>query len=315
MQKKLFVQKGRMGGSGGSSYVKYLLYAALGLILLVIVTPHLIGSKVHEPGRKLVQQDKGAMKKELPKPPDAPGENPADSLSAGMATRSEPAPAPSSQAPDPASQAAQRPAAEPQAPMQAALPEKDPAPSPAKPSEPASRAQVLFPKGPGSPAASPARTAAASPVQPAAAPKSLTKPSQPASPAPAPTAELPAQKPKTAAPAAAAPAPGAGKLMYAVQVGCFKDKKAAEDVQRNLKKKGYDVVISPPVTSGGGAYAVSTRPVESMSKASTLVEQIKIEQKSSPVIVKIPATPDAFAGKPAQKPVATAKKPAAAPAR
>jgi len=124
------------------------------------------------------------------------------------------------------------------------------------------------------------------------------------------SAELPAGiQPEPAKPAAA------GKQMYAVQVGCFKEKQNAEEIQRNLRKRGYDVILCPSAasTSGSYAYTVMTKPVDNMSKAATLVEQIKNEQKVSPIIIKTPPVCDMGGGKPATgKPLVQKAQPAKA---
>jgi cell division septation protein DedD len=82
------------------------------------------------------------------------------------------------------------------------------------------------------------------------------------------------------------PAPGA-KGKYAVQVGSFKDKKNADELQKNLLKKGYqtDVKVSVHPTLGQ-LYVVTLKPVESLSKANTLMEQIKNEEKVKPILTE-----------------------------
>ena len=91
MAKKIFLQKGsNKGGGGRSPYVKYLLWLALGLLLLVIVTPYLLNRKGKDISRKTTQE-KAAMLKEIPKPPEpAPGDLPAsEKFPGGLAAKPE----------------------------------------------------------------------------------------------------------------------------------------------------------------------------------------------------------------------------------
>ncbi|MEN6440566.1 MAG: protein kinase [Syntrophobacter sp.] len=76
-----------------------------------------------------------------------------------------------------------------------------------------------------------------------------------------------------------------GKQMYAVHVGSYRDRKGAEEVQRNLAKKGIRVVISP--SKDGSSYNVSTPPVDNLSKASTQAGQMKRELKQTPKVVRV----------------------------
>jgi cell division protein FtsN len=78
-----------------------------------------------------------------------------------------------------------------------------------------------------------------------------------------------------------------GGLVFTVQVGSFKEKHNAEEMQQNLRKKGYDAVLKPMVhPSLGQLYVVQLQPVSDVSKASTLMMQIKHEEKVKPVILK-----------------------------
>lgn len=300
MQKKVFLQKNSQKGGGGSPYLKYLLIAAVGLLLLVIVTPYLLKGKGKDVPRRAVPE-KG-VHKELPKPPE---------------------PAPREAVPDLA-----KPVEPVQPPQPAQPPETARAPEPAKPAEPVPAApQKTLPEIPPTaqaptPAPEPAQPPAAKPAEPA--PKDLfPKKGTPAGKTPGVAGKQPAEtgrrpgKPAIAAkPDAGSPVkaaadvkgkPEAGKQLYAVQVGCFKEKSDAEAVQRNLGKRGYSVILCPSGTVGGKyAYTVITRPVASASKAATLAEQMKSEPKTSPTVVKAPGAvcnlPAAPPAKPAQKP-------------
>jgi len=137
--------------------------------------------------------------------------------------------------------------------------------------------------------------ASAAPVSKASPPKP-TKPAQPAS-AESPEGAKALSKSASAsgAPAAAKSAPSTesakppagGAGAYSVQVGSFKEKENADEMQKSLQKKGYGVTVK--VTSHpklGQLYVVQLQPVNNVSRASTLVEQIKHEEKVKPVIVR-----------------------------
>jgi len=270
MQKKVFLQKNPRRGGGRSPYVKYLLMAALGLMLLVLITPYLLNQKGRDSGRRTLTE-KGMLRKDLPKPPETPpGEIPATAEKPPGATAEKPEAPQPSEPPKPSEPAAPGASVEPVPP---ALPPEQA--QTAKQPEPAPR--DLFPKK-GSPAPAPAVTQKPPSTPPAA--KKETKPSVAAAGIPAESAAAKqAMKDKAV--------PGA-KGMYSVQVGSYKEKQGAEDVQRSLRKKGYDVVICPS-KSGPNAYSVVTRPFPTMSKAATISEQIKGETKGSPTIIKAPA--------------------------
>lgn len=297
MQKKVFLQRGsRKPGGGRSPYIKYLLLAALGLMLLVLITPHLLNQKGRDTGRKGIP-DKSATRKELPKPPEpAPGELPSsEKFPGGLAAIPEqtapepvkppepsakpvepvPPPTPEPVIPAPGLIPAPAPGKDPgQVPTPLPVPEQPVLPresiQPPKPTEPP---RDLFPrKGTPAPPQAPPQTQKAQPPARAGAkpPESATAPLQAVA------------KP----PAGRSPS---GKQMFGVQVGCFKDKHTAEEIRQRLQKKGYDVVICPSKANDGAyAYTVVTKPLPTMSKAATMAEQIKFEQKVSPTIIKMP---------------------------
>jgi len=80
-----------------------------------------------------------------------------------------------------------------------------------------------------------------------------------------------------------------GKRMFTVQVGSFKDKQNAEELQQSLQKRGYNVVMKSSVNPKyGQLYVVQLTPVAEVSKASTMLEQIKNEEKVKPFIIQVP---------------------------
>lgn len=78
---------------------------------------------------------------------------------------------------------------------------------------------------------------------------------------------------------------------YIVQVGSFLVKENAESLQRQLKEKGYEVVLkSFNHQVLGPIHVVQLKPVNNASKASTLVSQVESEgQQVKPIIIKVPA--------------------------
>ncbi|MHC1727942.1 MAG: SPOR domain-containing protein [Syntrophobacteraceae bacterium] len=298
MQKKIFMQKNsQKGGGGGSSYLKYLLIAAVGLLFLVIVTPYLLKGKGKDVPRRAVP-DKGVLK-ELPKPPEQIPREAVPELAKSADPAKPPEPAkptepgkpPEAMKPvEPVPAVPQRtlPETPPTAQVPAPAPEQAP-PQIAKPAEPAPK--DLFPKK-GTPAA---KTPGKKTDLPGQQPEKPAMAGKPGSVSPVKTTtDL---KGKTVS----------GKQLYAVQVGCFKEKSDAEIVQKNLAKKGYAVILCPSQPSGGKyAYTVMTKPVASMSKAATLAEQMKGEGKTSPTVIKAPGAacdlPGSKPGTPAQKP-------------
>lgn len=92
---------------------------------------------------------------------------------------------------------------------------------------------------------------------------------------------------KTAPPTESAKPQATGPGTYLVQVGSFKDKQNADEMQKALQKKGYNVTVRTTSHSKlGQLYVVQLQPVDNAGKASTLVEQIKHEEKVKPIIVR-----------------------------
>jgi hypothetical protein len=278
MQKKIFLQRGQGGRSGRSPYVKYLLWAALCLMLLVIITPYLMDRGKPVP-RRSVPSEKSVLKKELPKPPEPVPGQPVEGVPGSLAAKSEqtqesvkpPEPQPPQVQPTPAPTPAPVPVPATPEPQQ---------PKPPVPTEPhQARPADLFPKfGPSTEAPAAVARPAPVPAPVASAAPKVAEPSVP--PAFPPVAE--AQKP------AKAIAPAKPRKMYAVQVGYFREKQNAEDLSRTLKEQGYSVMICPSKGAKGNFYTVITKPVPTMSKAATLAEQIKSYNKISPIVVNEP---------------------------
>jgi hypothetical protein len=260
MQKKIFLQRNNRKAGGGSPYLKYLVLAAVCLVILVLVTPYLFRGK-NKDITKRPMPDRGAVTKEIPKalepvpvaPPEVPG-TPAAVKPPEVAT------APAAVTPVEVQPSAKPPESAPEVPVpQKAAPEPPVVQEKAPAVEPAPK--DLFPKKNSLSTAPPAETQQA-PARPAA---------------------------KAAAPAAKPSAP-AGKGGYAVQVGnTFKSKQEAEAVRRDLAKKGYSAVVRP--AKKGPGYCVTTSPSVA-SKAYTLQEQMKIQGLSTTAVIKVAPGPE-----------------------
>ncbi len=262
------------GRGAGPPYQKYLVIAAVCLILLVLIAEHFFKGKSKDV-LKIPFPERGAITKELPKQPEQsapegrselpkPSEpvRPPETRLHGAPTEpegvktSQVQPVPKPPAPSPA--ASQR------LPIPEAPPEGNaPLAQSAKSQEPAPK--DLFPKK-GAPSATPA-------------PKAPAKP-----------------RAKAAGPATSArPAPSTQKADFAVQVGAiFKDRAQAETAKSHLAAKGYSAVVR--VAADGSGYLVTTSP-SAESHAYTLQEQMRIQGLSNTSVIKVAPAPQ-----PASKP-------------
>lgn len=327
MQKKIFVQKNVRSGGGSRSYAKLLLWAAVSLMVLVLIAPLFSRhGKESREGAKKPDAERGIVVKEIPRslellqPDGAQKQETAKDLTGTGNT-----PSPATQAPadppkpEPATTAqshATVPGAIPPAvppsvaqdtekaqnwvempkshPVESSM-AKEPVPNPAVPEQPPvakkQEASPLKDKTPVSVAKKPTAPPAPSPgelkkkpaVMPPEASKKMAKTTAP--PAPVTPSD------DTPAPAKPSPAREVGGA-YAVQVGSFKEKQNAEEMQQNLQKRGYQVQMRPATHPKlGTIYVVQLAPVADVSKASTQVEQIKHEEKVKPMIIRVPSSP------------------------
>jgi len=269
------------GGGARPPYQKYLVIAALCLIILVLIAEHFFKGKTKDV-LKIPFPEKGTITKELPKQPEQsapeglseltkPSEpvRPPETRSHGAAMEPEgikpsqvlPIPKP----PAPGSAASQR-LSIPEAPSES----KAPLAQSSKSQEPAPK--DLFPKK-GAPSAASAAAALKAPAKPQA---------------------------KAAGPATQAkPAPSTKEAVYAVQVGSiFKDRPQAEKVRTDLAAKGYSAVVR--VAAGGSGYLVITSP-SPQSHAYTLQEQMRIQGLSNTSVIKVAPAPKPLPGKAGQQ--------------
>ena len=327
MQKKIFVQKNVRSGGGSRSYAKLLLWAAVSLIVLVLIAPLFSrhGKESREAAKKpdaergivvkeiprsleLLQPD-GAQKQETAKDVTGTGNTPSSATQApAVPPTSEPAvtaqphatvpgatppAAPPSVAQD--TEKAQNWVEMPKSPPVESSAVKESVTSSAVPDQPPvakkQEASPLKDKTPVSVAKKPTALPAPSPgelkkkqsVVPPEAPKKMVKTTTPPA--------LASPSDDTEAPAKPSPAREDGGA-YAVQVGSFKEKQNAEEMQQNLQKRGYQVQMKPATHPKlGTIYVVQLAPVTDVSKASTLVEQIKHEEKVKPMIIRVPPSP------------------------
>jgi cell division protein FtsN len=264
-------------GGAGPPYQKYLVIAAVCLIILVLVAEHFFKGKTKDV-LKIPIPERGAITKEVPKQleqstpeklsePTKPAEpvRPPETKSFGAATEPEgikTSPVqPATKPPVPSLAAPQRPST-PEAPPEG----KSLSAQPAKSQEPAPK--DLFPKK-GSPSAKPATAALKAPAKPKAKAAGPAIPAKPATPA--------------------KPAPLTKKGDYAVQVGAIlKDRSQAETVRQDLAAKGYSAVIR--TAADGSGYLVITSP-SPQSQAHTLQEQMRIQGLSNTSVIQVAPVP------------------------
>lgn len=78
-------------------------------------------------------------------------------------------------------------------------------------------------------------------------------------------------------------------MAYSVQVGSFKERSNALKLKKALVDKGYQVVIRQSHhPSLGPMHVVQLGPVPDMARASTLLEQVRMEEQVSPFLVHLP---------------------------
>jgi cell division protein FtsN len=301
MKKRIFVNKNAR--SGVRPYIKYVLWAALGLLVLVVLIPLTSRQK---PPKDLSKKSSsaadrgGTVVKEIPKVLQPA----AESITKGESGAQDPARDVPSKAPEvPVVKApaevpggSARPGSV--APKEQEPPKVATAPghSPAE-SSPIStpRESPVSPKGktvaseppPSSSGTTPTPGAADSAAKPKVAGVSPA-PVKPGSSTPADPKKNLTQPP--AAPDKPKPEAVTGRQMYAVQVGSFKDKHGAEELKKALERKGYSAVVkSTGDPKQGQNHVVQLQPVDNMSKASTQAEQVKYVPQAKPAVITIPA--------------------------
>ncbi len=311
MQNKLFLQKkGSLPSTGKSSYVKTLLWCAVGLIFLIIVAPLFTGKEQKQGDQKPPAEKGGTVLKEIPRPlaafperasePEAmPSEAKKDGLpklTAIPEMKSFPDGDQSSPSPSPPGTTAQSGTAVGSPPVNEQMPaaheQQHVGQSPLKKDIPAGHAGQAPSEGTPTPPS--ANQALASFGPQASAPPVPTD--SKAKDASATATSIKKQMKKNAVTDPSAPQPAdaqkpaakTGNTLFTVQVGSFKEKQNAEELQQNLAKRGYGVVVkSTNHPSLGQLYVVQLQPVNDVRKASTLMAQIKQEARVQPVLLKL----------------------------
>jgi len=305
VKKKIFVSKDSR--SGFRSYLKFLLWAAIGLVVLVLFIPLTSRQKSGKEALKKPSSERGVVVKEIPKTLQPI----AESITRGQGGAGDvPKEAASTPATTPDGKSAADRSGTPQSPPIKEKPvdtppvaqkvetasESVPKSIPGRPGFPESAAGQAAKEAQPAPKGSngPAKDAPASPLKkPEPAPVSApeTKPKAVAS---IPPSAKPAKPPATAAaPVAAVPdshpqASSDGRKGYVVQIATLKDKQSAEELKNTLQKKGFDVVMKTTNDpKQGQTYNLQLQPVDNMSKASTLMEQVKYVPKVKPTIVPV----------------------------
>ncbi len=308
MKKKIFVSKDSQ--SGFRSYLKFLLWAAIGLIVLVLFIPLTSRQKSGKEAMKKPASERGVVVREIPRSLQPVAES-ITKGQGGSGEASKEADAKPVATPD-----GKSPAAVTGTPQQAAIKEKpvDAVPAPQKvenvaegvPKSPASHpgAPEPVPGQPGqtpeAPKASeppvkepqvvvPQKPQVAKPPAPETKPKAMASVPTPPKPAkPAAAEAKPNTEPAAAAPDSRQQATSEKAKMYAVQVATLKDKQSAEELKATLQKKGFNVVMKTANDpKQGQAYTLQLQPVDNMGKASTLMEQIKYVPKVKATIVTV----------------------------
>ena len=309
MKKKIFVKKDSR--SGFRTSLKLLFWAAIGLVVLVLFIPLTSRDRVGRETSKKPAVEKGKVVKEIPRSLQPV----AESLSRGQGESSEPGKGADPRPPTtpeakgsvgmsaavPAPLSKEQPGDLPKAPPKAEAPAEGgqkslagapPGPGPAS-SQAVSEVQSTsagLPRPVGDEAGKAIPAAPA--VKPDPAPPSMPE-DKPKSVAAGPSPAKPVKPPAARAAAAGAaepqkPAPASGQQLYAVQVATVKDKRSAEELKKTLQKKGFEVVLK---TTGdpkrGQSFTLQLAPVDSMGKASTMLEQVKYVPQAKPSIVVV----------------------------
>jgi len=300
-----------------TSYFSYFLWAAIGLLCLVVITPLLTKRGGERRIAERVTPEKGMVMKGIPRsvPYDSPAEEPQEgvktaqeikesnvetasatskTLPASDAAKSAPVPAPAQNPsmmatgtvpgkslPEPGVTAAAKPVPGQMQTSPSAIPQPQQEPTP--PSAGNMQAQQSLPTA----------------VDAAAAPPTSTEPT---SPKPSPTMQASASaKPKLATPPAKPPAAASpastttsaaspsGPTKYVVQIGSFSQRENADSIQQQLLKKGYEVMVRTITHEKfGRLYIVQLAPVYDANKAQSLVSKVKQEANVQPMVIKLP---------------------------
>jgi cell division septation protein DedD len=280
MERKLYLNRGG-AGQERPSYVKVLLWAAVGLVILMITVPLLTGKKGTKNGLSKSSQDKGgAVVREIPKGVGGMSDS-AQQIPPLVAETKEAgdvkvAPLPGMQI-FPESQGKTSTTGTEKAAEGLPAAKDQPVHVTSGESAASQAFKALDGALPPTTAKSTPHGAAKSGAAPAAAGQTGIKPKEASATAAATKTPVQATKAK----------PGGAEL-YAVQVGSYHEKKHADELLQSLKNKGYAVSVrTKPDPKGGQLYVVQLDPVSDMGKAHTQVAQIQHEEKVKPFVTKL----------------------------
>jgi len=303
-KKKIFVNKDSR--SGFRTSLKFLLWAAIGLVVLVLFIPLTSRQKSGKEVAKKPTVEKGRVVKEIPRSLQPAAESlsrgqgegtevPREPASKPAATSDGKGPVPVTAAPQPSAskeKVAEIPSAPPKAQTAA---EGVPKPAAARSATPDSAAgqavkETQLPQSSSDAVAKETHTTAPKKPEPAMLPVSEGPPKSAATQPPVKPAKPSPAEPgsATGGPDSQKPAASGGRTLYTVQIATLKDKQSAEELRKSLQKKGFDAVIKATGDpKKGQSFILQLQPVESMSKASTLLEQVKYVPQSKPSIVPV----------------------------
>jgi len=272
-----------------TSYFGYFLWAAIGLVFLVVVTPLLTHRRAEKSAVEKVTPEKGMVMKEIPRSMpyengknELPGDSSSDqgiketNLESNSTTATSiPSTTPESHASIPAEGSPQ--AGGPSVPLQN-LSDQGQSTSmtehqqrPIQTSTAADNAQ--------------SRPQATNLNETVAAPAILPESASPKQSTPVQTST--SSKPQIAASSAKTPVTGSTK--YVVQIGSFSQKENADGIQQELLKKGYEVLVRTiNHAKFGRLYVVQLAPVYDSTKAQSLVTKVKQEANVKPMVIKVP---------------------------
>ncbi|MGA3114466.1 MAG: AAA family ATPase [Syntrophobacteraceae bacterium] len=84
--------------------------------------------------------------------------------------------------------------------------------------------------------------------------------------------------------------PKSPSYQYVIHIGSFVDREKAEEMKTRLKGKGYNAVVKTLKQQVlGKVFVIQLQPVNSFSRAATLMAQLSSEIEGEPEIVKVPS--------------------------
>lgn len=291
---KVFLNR-NLKKSSSSVYYRYFLWAAVGLVILVVITPLMTHRRSDKATSKKVTPENGMVVREIPKSspmdstasPTSQESTPIETikeanLEPGSAVSNNPPQAeeevqPSNDAERPSGvgEASQGTDSAAQSQVASITGQQQPAITPETPSATESN-QIAVP-----PSAAPAATPQESAPSESALPQQATASSPPQ--------QQPAPPPVESSSPPVKPAATHG-TRYIVQIGSFTQRQNADNIQQSLLQKGYEVVVRTiNHAKFGKLYVVQLASVNDARKAESLMASVRKEANVKPMLVKVPA--------------------------